>query len=153
MLLLGGKLRLSDAINARLHVMQRKVKGNRLQEAGYLSARASHKWSPLPFSSHVHRRTRPAQLRINRGEACRQKSGRGSWTGTTPRPRPAQPGWSDAPSTRHGNAILFPLFLKIDCQKQQRDIWFCRTAKRPYGRPSPSILPRARLSMGCLSHV
>ena len=75
MLLLGGKTTLNGAHYVRRHAMPPTSTGNPLQEGGDLSARASHKSSPITRPNRA--RYRPAQLRINRGEAALQKRGRG----------------------------------------------------------------------------
>ena len=75
MLLLGGQQALNGDHQARRRAILRSAKGNRLQEGGCLSARDSHKSSPITRPNRA--RYRPAQLRINRGEAALQKNGRG----------------------------------------------------------------------------
>ena len=75
MLLLRGKTTLNGVHHVRRHAMPPTSTGNPLQEGGDLSARASHKSSPITRPNRA--RYRPAQLRINRGEAALQKNGRG----------------------------------------------------------------------------
>ena len=147
MLLLGGKTTLTGVHHVRRHAMPPTSTGNPLQEGGYLSARASHKSSPITRPNRA--RYRPAQLRINRG-----------------RGRPAKKRWRRA--GRQGRdlttdkrtgcipmamIILSRLGRKIDCQKQQVDPLYVDIPERQYRCGSPSTLPGEPLFKGCLSHA
>ena len=143
MLLLGGKTTLNGVHHVRRHAMPPTSTGNPLQEGGDLSVPTSHKSSPITrpnraryrAAAHKQGRGRPAKKRSRRAGRQGRDLARRQRTGCLPL----------------ANAILAPLPMKIDCQKQPHDTELCRNADSQYWRPSQGIVPGERLSMGCLS--
>ena len=83
MLLLGGKTTLNGVHHVRRHAMPPTSTGNPLQEGGDLSARASHKSSPITRPNRA--RYRPAAHKQGRGRPAKNGRGvRGGKAATSP---------------------------------------------------------------------